>query len=145
MVLSKKSMIVYDGIEKNLYSGTLLDRKIISIPISIKEKDVSIFKIHFNSQILQLDKFLEFYDRDILIFHTCTNVDIYYFQDKCEPVKIIKETIFESYLIPIIPKNYKLSVLDGDVSVVNGYVDVYNEDKLYVFIELALILGGDSI
>ncbi|MBN1040399.1 hypothetical protein DVW12_17120 [Clostridium botulinum] len=145
MILSKKSMIIYDGIEKNLYNGTFLDRKIISIPIPIKEKDISIFKIHFNSKILQLDKFLEFYDRDIFIFHTCTNVDIYYFQNKSESVNIAKETIFESYLIPIIPKNYDLSLLDGNVSVVNGYVDVYDEDKLYLFIELALILGGDSI
>ena len=132
-------MIEYQGIEKYIYDGKLLDKNKIYRKLPLNSKEITVIKVEFKSKLLNLDKFEENNNKYTYIFHIFIRVDIYYLINSgSSELGIVTENIYDSYLLRNNSENSEI----GNISIMDGYIKEYPHNELFVFVQLALILRG---
>lgn len=140
MVRNKKNLVEYVGIEE-VYGGIVLDR-IKFHRLVLTNNEEPIFRIQFKGDLLDLEKVLNYDNEEIYIFHIYIQYEVYY---QCREgqgnINSYRDEFINSYLVVFPGKLEKGEFLRGKVSIVNGYLDQYQEEE-YITMEVALILGG---
>lgn len=141
----QRGKIQYVGVTKEVYLGYIVETVRIIRPLLQLEDKSFILRIHFESTLIDLEKFSNCIYEDIMIFHVYIKAEVFYFtENSSTSIKSFKEEIIDSYWVEINPKVPDMEILQGTTAIVEGVVKE-NEDNIYLSMELALILGGNYI